>query len=95
MRVDQYIQPGQIAGPNRLPSQQFQARLLYENHNLIDRDYKHAIHGEKITCMHLSFGKKLNKWNIWLAISGQSNCIDHKMACKACLAWESEGAFLI
>ena len=38
--------------------------------------------------MHLSFGKKLNKCNIWLVISGQSNCIDHKMAC---LAWESEG----
>ena len=26
-------------------------------------------------------------------ISGQSNCIDDKMACKACLAWESEGPF--
>ena len=43
--------------------------------------------------MHLSFDKKLNKWKIWLAISGQSNCIDHKMACKACLARESEAPF--
>ena len=54
--------------------------------------------GKNITCLHLSFGKKLIKWKIWLAISaisGQSNCIDHKMACKACLAWESEGSFLI
>ena len=59
------------------------------------RDYKHAIHEEKLICMHLSFGKNLNKCNIWLVISGQSNCIDHKMACKACLAWESQGAFLI
>ena len=57
------------------------------------RDYKHDIHGEKLTCMHLSFGKKINKWKIWLAISRQSNCIDHKMACKACLAWESEAPF--
>ena len=44
---------------------------------------------------HLSFGKKLNKWKIWLAVLGQSNCNDHKMACKASLAWELEGSFLI
>ena len=40
---------------------------------------KHAIHGEKLTCMHLRFGMKLSQWNIWLTISGQSNCIDHKI----------------
>ena len=71
---------------------QVRIRLLYENHNLTDKDYKHAIHEEKLICMHLSFGKKLNKCNIWLVISRQSNCIDHRMAC---LAWESEGTFLI
>ena len=55
------------------------------------RPCKHAIHGEKLTCMHLRFGMKLSQWNMWLAISVQSNCIAHKITCKACLAWESEG----
>ena len=57
------------------------------------RPCKHAIDGEKLTCMHHRFGMKLNQRNIWLAISGQSNCIDHKITCKACLEWESEGPF--
>ena len=49
----------------------------------------------KTNMHHLSFGKKLNKWKIWLAVFGQSDCNDHKMACKASLAWELEGSFLI
>ena len=38
--------------------------LNWENLIWQTREYKYAIHGENLTCMHFSFDMKLNRWNI-------------------------------